>query len=43
MQRLEPGDRFPKMSAESVNNGPIRVPDDLEGSWGVVLLYRGDF
>ena len=39
--RLNNGDTFPHLSAELVGGGPLNLPADLAGSWGVVLFYRG--
>ena len=38
---LESGDRFPHLMFNKVGGGTVRLPDDLAGAWGVVLLYRG--
>ena len=39
--RLNNGDTFPHFSASQVGGGTINLPEDLAGSWGVVLFYRG--
>lgn len=38
---LDSGDRFPRLTFNKVGGGTVRLPDDLAGAWGVVLLYRG--
>lgn len=38
---LESGDRFPHLALDKVGGGTIRLPDEVAGDWGVVLLYRG--
>ena len=38
---LDSGDRFPHLELDQVGGGKLRLPDDLAGDWGVVLLYRG--
>ena len=41
MARLEKGDTFPTLTVDTVNDGTIRIPQDLGDSWGVILVYRG--
>ena len=41
--RLNNGDTFPALSADLVDGGTLNLPQDLSGSWGVVLFYRGDW
>lgn len=41
--RLNNGDTFPALSADLVDGGTLNLPQDLAGSWGVVLFYRGDW
>ena len=41
MPLLHNGDRFPRLSIRKVGGGTIELPDDLGGSFGVVLIYRG--
>src|SRR5262245_6211789 len=43
MSALQPGTPFPSLSVAAVGGGRIALPDDLAGSWGVVLLYRGSW
>lgn len=38
---LDGGDAFPLLEFARVGGGQLRLPDDLAGEWGVVLLYRG--
>ncbi|MDD4888125.1 MAG: peroxiredoxin family protein [Thiomonas sp.] len=40
MIRLQNGQRFPTLDVP-VAGGSIRLPDALQGSYGVVLIYRG--
>ena len=37
---LDTGDDFPNLDIAKVGGGKISLPDDLRGSWGVVLFYR---
>ncbi len=37
---LDTGDDFPRLTIPKVGGGEIVLPDDLAGSWGVVLFYR---
>lgn len=41
--RLDPGDRFPTVSAPTVEHGDLTLPDDLQHEWNVILYYRGHF
>ena len=41
--RLENNRRFPTIVAKKVGGGEMTIPDDLAGSWSVVLFYRGDW
>jgi peroxiredoxin len=38
---LHPGDRFPTFTVTLTDGGTLVLPDDLTGSFGVVLFYRG--
>jgi peroxiredoxin len=38
---LHPGDRFPTLTVTVTGGSTLVLPDDLAGSFGVVLLYRG--
>jgi peroxiredoxin/GNAT superfamily N-acetyltransferase len=39
--RLQNGDRFPDLSIPVVGGGTLVLPRDLEGSYSVILFYRG--
>ena len=41
MTLLNPGDRFAALSVPLAGGGMLTLPDDLSGSFGVVLFYRG--
>lgn len=43
MSRLVNGQQFPALSFPAVGGGTISLPDDLAGSYGVVLAYRGSW
>jgi len=43
MSRLVNGQQFPTLSLPAVGGGTIALPDDLAGSYGVVLVYRGSW
>lgn len=46
MTRLENGHTFPTLTVDAVGGGgggTITLPDDLAGSFGVVLIYRGSW
>ena len=43
MNRLENGQPLPPVSAPSVEEGPVQLPDDLGDRWAVLLFYRGDW
>lgn len=38
---LSNGQRFPALTVPRVGGGEISLPDELAGSFGVVLIYRG--
>jgi len=38
---LHNGDHFPRLSIRKVGGGTIELSDELAGSFGVVLIYRG--
>jgi peroxiredoxin len=38
---LRNGQRFPEISVDAVGGGLLSLPDDLAGSLGVVVIYRG--
>lgn len=41
MSRLHNGQMFPSLEIAAVGGDPIRIPQSLLGSYGVVLIYRG--
>jgi peroxiredoxin len=43
MSRLRNGQQFPSLEVPAVGGGAISLPDDLAGSYGVVLIYRGSW
>jgi peroxiredoxin len=43
MTLLHPGDTLPTFTVPKVGGGSIALPDDLTGSFGVVLFYRGSW
>lgn len=43
MSRLQNGQQFPSLSVHAVGGGIISLPDDLAGSYGIVLIYRGSW
>jgi peroxiredoxin len=43
MSFLKNGDRFPAISAPKVGGETLSLPNDLSGSFGVVLFYRGSW
>lgn len=43
MSRLYNGEQFPALSVPAVGGGTISLPDDLAGSYGIVLIYRGSW
>ena len=43
MARLENDQIFPTIEVPAVGGGVIRLPDELNGSYGVVLIYRGNW
>jgi peroxiredoxin len=43
MSRLDNGQPFPSLEVPAVGGGTISLPDDLAGSYGVVLIYRGSW
>ena len=43
MSRLRNGQPFPPLEVPAVDGGTISLPDDLAGSYGVVLIYRGSW
>lgn len=43
MALLNPGDPFPALAIPKVGGGTITLPDDLAGSYGIVLVNRGSW
>jgi peroxiredoxin len=43
VSRLINGQQFPTLSLPAVAGGTISLPDDLAGSYGIVLVYRGSW
>ena len=41
MMRLQNGQTFPAFDVPTVGGGTISIPRSLQGSYGVVLIYRG--
>ncbi len=43
MSLLQPGEKFPRLTATTTNADVLALPDALEGHFGVVLFYRGSW
>jgi len=43
MSRLRNGQPFPPLEVPAVGGGTISLPDDVAGSYGVILIYRGSW
>ena len=43
MPLLSPGDPFPQLALTTVDGTVVTLPEDLVGSYGVVLIYRGSW
>jgi peroxiredoxin len=43
MTLLHPGDPFPTLTVALPEGRALRLPDDMAGHYGVVLLYRGSW
>jgi peroxiredoxin len=41
MPLLDNGEMFPRLAIRRAGGGSITLPDDLNGSFGVILIYRG--
>ena len=39
--RLENGDRLPTLTGRVVGDDEMTLPDDLAGSWSLLVFYRG--
>ena len=40
---LDQGDNLPRMRLELAGGKSMVLPEDLDGYWGVILVYRGDW
>jgi hypothetical protein len=40
-RNLDTGDRFPELTLNFVERGSLTLPDEIKGSWTVLLIYRG--
>src|SRR5258708_40373233 len=43
MSVLQIGRLFPELKVPAVGGGTLSLPDDLAGSYGIVLIYRGSW
>jgi peroxiredoxin len=43
MSLLQNGQKLPSLEVPAVGGGSLKLPDALAGSFGVVLVYRGDW
>lgn len=43
MPLLQNGQTFPSLELPAVGGGSVKIPDATAGSFGVVLVYRGDW
>jgi len=43
VSHLQNGEQFPSLAVPAVGGGTISLPDDLAGSYGIVLIYRGSW
>lgn len=41
--QLDNGDLFPQITLKDLDDEEVTIPDCFDGSWGVVLFYRGDW
>ena len=39
--KLNTGDTFPSLTLDLVDGTPLKVPEDLDARYKVVLFYRG--
>lgn len=39
--QLEGGAEFPQLTALGLDDNEVAIPDLFEGSWGIVLFFRG--
>jgi len=40
-EKLDTGSQFPNMSLNLVGGGEIKLPNDMDGNYNVVVFYRG--
>ena len=40
---LDAKDTFPELAFSTVEDETLHLPGDFEGSWGIVLFYRGEW
>jgi peroxiredoxin len=43
MPLLHPADPFPALTLARTGGGSLTIPDEFDGSYGVVLVYRGSW
>ncbi|GHJ54571.1 peroxiredoxin [Nonomuraea sp. TT08I-71] len=43
MARLDNGQSFPTLEVPRTGGGTLRLPDELAGHYGVILIYRGSW
>jgi peroxiredoxin len=41
MMQVVSNDRFPTITGTSADGDTITLPEDADGSWSVLLFYRG--
>lgn len=39
--QLEGGSQFPQITAMGLDDNEVLIPDCFDGSWGIVLFFRG--
>jgi peroxiredoxin len=40
-EKLQQGDRFPRLTLNLINGDTLRVPEDIKSRYLVLLFYRG--
>jgi peroxiredoxin len=40
-EKLQQGDRFPRLTLNLINGDTLRVPEDINSRYLVLLFYRG--
>jgi peroxiredoxin len=40
-EKLNSGERFPRMTLKLVDGGTLELPDGLDAKYKVILFYRG--